>query len=285
MVYGRAKKIVRRARSVGVCLEKVSDPIKVARMASATTRNFIVGFLGGIVLSALLAGAFMAGRVSQVAPVQRPAFEQAPSDSAQAAATEIAAEEAPPAGQPLTPEAVFAKEFETFLNRFLKELAKETTQYKKDRRILKEAIDPYNLAGTDNAELSYRGFRDEIAPMLRKKGAYVLDIFGRSERVVEGLLADKSETVKEKLLAEWKALEKEHMHALLDYFEKEDQLIQAHEELLKFYFIHSKLYKVDMDAGKIVFSNEKYQAREQALLEKIETLRQAASPKNPKKKP
>lgn len=181
--------------------------------------------------------------------------------------------------EPPSPEVAFAKEFETFLNNFLKELAKETAQYKKDRRILKEAIDPYNLIGTDNAEQSYRVFRTELGPMLRKKGERIIGLFAKSETVVQGLLADQTKASKDKLFSEWKALEKQHLNGLLDFFEKEDQLITAHEELLKFYFVHSKLYTVDMETGAIVFSNDKYRAREAELLDAIEKLRKGASQK------
>lgn len=173
-----------------------------------------------------------------------------------------------------SPEEIFAKEFETFLNNFLKELSKEIRQYKKDRRILKEAVDPFNLIGTQNAEQSYRVFKEEIAPLLKKKSERVMGVFERANTVVKALLTDKPEDTQSVLMAEWEALEKVHMSKLLDFFENEDRLINAHEELLKFYFIHSKLYTVDMDSGEIIFNSEKHREKEKAILDKINKIKQ-----------
>lgn len=252
-------------------------------MASSQTRAILIGVFGGVALSALLAGAFFMGRVSQApVSVQAPLPPQAEGPQRQDVSGHPEADAGPknePVEVPQTPEVAFAKEFEAFLNNFLKDLAKETAQYKKDRRILKEAIDPYNLIGTENAEQSYRVFRTEIGPMLRKKGEKLIGLFAKSEKVVQGLLADQSPAAKDKLFSAWKDLEKQHMNGLLDFFENEDRLIAAHEELLKFYFVHSKLYTVDMDTGAIVFSNEKYTAREAELRGAIEKLKKGAGKK------
>lgn len=252
-------------------------------MASSQTRAILIGLFGGVALSALLAGAFFMGRAShgplapQVTQPAQPDAPQAEAEIVKPAADAGAKNDAIEA--PQAPEVAFAKEFETFLNNFLKELVKETAQYKKDRRILKEAIDPFNLIGTENAEQSYRVFRTEIGPMLRKKGEKLIGLFAKSEKVVQGLLADQPPAAKEKLFSAWKDLEKQHMNGLLDFFENEDKLIAAHEELLKFYFVHSKLYTVDMDTGAIVFSNEKYTAREAELRGAIEKLKKGAGKK------
>lgn len=246
-------------------------------MASSQTRAIILGVLGGVAFSALLAGAFYVGRVSHapILPATSPPVqaEVPKADEGGSQDAEPEGDNGQPSAEAQTPEVAFAKDFEAFLNSFLKGLAKQTAQYKKDRRILKEAINPYNLIGTENAEQSYTIFRDEIGPMLRNKSERLLSVFAESEKVVQGLLEDKSAATKDRLFSAWKNLEKEHMNGLLDFIENEDRLITAHEELLKFYFVHSKLYKVDMDSGKIVFSNEKYTAREAELLGNIEKLR------------
>ncbi len=175
--------------------------------------------------------------------------------------------------QELSPDVLFAKTFEDFLNGFLGQLTKNVRDYKKDRRILKEVLNSFNLEGTSNIEKSYKVFREEIAPMLRKKRHDIIDIFKREDERILVLLEKQPKQTQEKIIKQWKDIKNEHLSGLIDFFELEEQLIQAHEKILKFYFVHSKLFRVDLQSGKIIFSQEKYRMQETELLKDIEDIR------------
>ncbi len=173
----------------------------------------------------------------------------------------------------MTAEGKFAKSFENLLNQFLKELSIETSVYKKDRRILKEVISPYNVEGTENAEKSYKTFKEDVAPTLRRKGQKIIDVFKNSDVAITALLSDQPERVRASLMSTWEEMKKKQLDGVIDFLANEERLISAHERLLKFYFVHSKLYSVDQEKGKIVFKSSKYQEEEQQILDEIEKLR------------
>lgn len=259
---------------------------KVSIMMFEEKHKPFLALAAGLLLIGAMGGAYYLGRASGNAqpvstaptPAQKgeaPAEQAAQKElSSSLASTAEKAEEKTEekAEQPPDNRSAFVKDFEAFLNAFLKDLVLETKKYKKDRRILKEAINPYNLVDTENAEMSYKVFRSEIAPMLRKKSERILSIFERSRKNVEKILEGTSEKTRDSLMKVWESLEKEHIENLTEFFEKEDKIITAYESLLKFYVVHSKLYSVNMETGALVFQNEKHRVREQVLLDKIKKL-------------
>ncbi|MBK6895610.1 MAG: hypothetical protein IPH06_03335 [Alphaproteobacteria bacterium] len=245
---------------------------------------FFFYFVLGFVFALLLIGSFALGvltalyrpdiflkfeapKAAQIAP------EAVSSDTIELTLRSVQSDTSKPSDVALNPDEKFAKEFEVVLNQFLKDLSAETVSYKRDRRILKEVISPYNLEGTENAEKSYKAFKDDIAPTLRQKGQKIIDVFQKSDVAVVSLLKDKPEDVREKLLSTWGGVKKEQLNGVIDFLANEERLIAAHEKLLKFYFVHSKLYSVDPEAGAVVFKNQKYQEEEKRLLDEIENIR------------
>lgn len=248
---------------------------------------FVLIFLSGVVFTLLLVGSFFLGvivggkergilgfsAVPAVPEQKEKAVEGESTDSNQKQPSTEAEGVKTPEEVPATPEAKFAKDFEKFLNEFLKDLGSETNVYKKDRRILKEVISPYNVEGTENAEKSYKAFKEDIAPTLRRKGQKIIDIFQNSENAVVALLAEQPEDVRSTLMSTWQEMKKKQLNGVIDFLANEERLIGAHERLLKFYFVHSKLYSVDPEKGEIVFKNPKYEQEEQEILGEIEKLR------------
>ncbi len=169
---------------------------------------------------------------------------------------------------------LFAKKFERFLNRFLKNFASEVREYKEFRRVLKEFKSPVNLENTTFAKESYDMFRQEIAPALRKKAHAVMLVFQDANEQVDILLMDQPKDTQERLKQVWKQMEYEHVHALVGFFESEETLVQAYEDLLKFYYVHSKNYTVST-AGKIIFTKDAYAEKEKALLKRIDDIKAA----------
>ena len=167
---------------------------------------------------------------------------------------------------------LFAKKFERFLNRFLRDFTLEVREYKKFRGVLKEFKSPVNLENTEFAKESYDMFRQGIAPELRKKAHAVMLVFQDANEQVDILLMDRPKETQERLKKVWKQMEFEHVHALVGFFESEERLIKAYEELLKFYYVHSKNYTVN-SAGKVIFTKNSYAEMEAVLLGKIDSIK------------
>lgn len=233
-------------------------------------------FIYGLLLFVLFIGVFLLGQMSArnvgQPPQQhesRPASVKAPESPAK-----ISEKEKIRPSTGVSPDVKFAEDSEDFLNGFLKELAQVTREYKLHRRIFKEVVDPFYLQGTENAEKAYSGFREEIAPALRAKAQDVVRVFEKAEKNFKKLIdSHEKDQSGKKLIAAWQDLKKAQMPALIAYLENDEKLIVAHEKLLKFYFVHSKLYSVDPEAGAIVFKNPKYQEEERRLVGEIEKLR------------
>jgi len=233
-------------------------------------------FIYGLLLFVLFVGVFLVGQMSARKEAGPPQKSESQKVSAKAPenSVKIVEKKENPSSLPPSPDIKFAKDSENFLNGFLKELAQVTREYKLHRRIFKEVVDPFYLEGTENAEKAYSGFREEIAPALRAKAQKVVGVFEKAEKNFKKLIAshEKDKSGKE-LITAWEDLKKAQMPALIAYLENDEKLIVAHEKLLKFYFVHSKLYSVDPEAGAIVFKNPKYQEEERRLVGEIEKLR------------
>ena len=70
----------------------------------------------------------------------------------------------------------------------------------------------------------------------------------------------------------WKKIETEHINAYVDFFAKEEKLLQAYQELVAFYYTHRAVFKIDEKTGEIIFKNQKDEAQHNQLMQKIAIL-------------
>jgi len=55
---------------------------------------------------------------------------------------------------------------------------------------------------------------------------------------------------------------KEHLKTYVDFFTREEEMLQAYDALITFYYTHSKRYKVDIENNVFLFKNDNEKAQE-----------------------
>ncbi len=163
--------------------------------------------------------------------------------------------------------------FDIYLNDFKADLKKHATAYKGSRRVLNEIISPYNFETTEYAKENYYFFKDYIAPDLRNKSAEIINLFQQYTVKLKNDLKNKNSAIEKKFLLKWQDMGKAQLEKYIDFFTKEEQLIQAYENAIEFYYTHSKRFSLDLENNKLMFDNENDKEKEAALLNKIRDIR------------
>lgn len=163
-------------------------------------------------------------------------------------------------------------EFDILLNQMLDELATQAQNYRKQRIILKESIHPQNFETPKYAAESYSVFISDIAPALRKSADQIINIFAvydeKAKQVLETMRADVAQT----LLAQWKDMQKEQLTAYVEFFTKEDRLIAANQDLIKFYATNPNSYTYNPDTDSLDFQTNDAAMQEKNLRDAIKAL-------------
>lgn len=165
------------------------------------------------------------------------------------------------------------KKFETILNAFIADFSKQISTYKKHRSILKEILLPYNFETPEYAKESYETFHNEIAPSLRREAISVMDVFASKRKDVKSLLKSEPPEDSATILDEWKKMETEKVQIYIDFFDSEDALLKAYDDLLKFYYVQSNFYTVDRNTGVMEFKDENIALQEKELLGAIDAIK------------
>lgn len=168
------------------------------------------------------------------------------------------------------------KSFEGILNDFIGSFAGEMKAYKKQRLILREIKQSYNFETLEDAKANYTLFIEDLAPTLRKSAITVMDIFPRTEARILELVEEEDAETKALFLDEWQAMKQKRSADCIAFFEIEDEMLQAYEELLKFYYVHANLFQVDPENGAIVFSRPEDAEKEKELLERITAVKKGS---------
>lgn len=165
------------------------------------------------------------------------------------------------------------QEFDKLLNAMIDELAVHAKDYRKQRIVLKETIHPLNFEKPELAQESYDVFTKDIAPLLRKSADTTIEIFQTYDKKAKAMLATMPETLKAELQIDWDALQKKQLEDYVAFFTKEDELIRAHQTLIKFYVTHVGTYTLDEAGEHLVFDNETDAQQEQKLRDTIADLK------------
>lgn len=153
--------------------------------------------------------------------------------------------------------------YEAVLNGFVKNVATEIKAYKQQRLVLREMVRPHNFETPDFARLSYEEFKNQTRPALHKQAERVLSVFDISGAELDQVLEGRDPEAADFLRAKWQAMKAEQRPPYEAYFAREEKVLDAYEELLRFYFVKSKTLKVVED--EIVFSDPDDQAAMQDL--------------------
>ncbi len=162
--------------------------------------------------------------------------------------------------------------FDNYLNNFKDELSEKAKAYKKSRLVLKEMFLPYNFETSEYTKENYFLFKKTVAPNLRKKAAALIETFQKYDDKINKDLKNQDDKIKQFFLKEWQKMSHEKLGQYVDFLTKEDRLIQSYDDLITFYYIHSKLFSVDTKTNKFVFKREQDAKKEAELRQRIKNL-------------
>jgi len=163
--------------------------------------------------------------------------------------------------------------YDTYLNEFTNGLREKAKTYKKTRMILKDIVRPYNFETTKFAKENYNLFKRDIAPSLRIQAADIIESFVVYREKIEADLSDEDGDIQETFMDKWMEMQQEQLTKYVEFFAREEDLIQAYDDLITFYYTHSRLYEIDLEENEFVFKREEDQTKQEKLLRRIESLR------------
>lgn len=162
--------------------------------------------------------------------------------------------------------------FNALLNAMIKDLSTKVTTYKKQRIILKEAIHPLNFEKPEFAQDSYTVFKNDIIPMLRKTADQTIELFQIYDNKAQNMLKSMPTDLKSELQTGWDNMKKKQLDTYISLFSKEEEIIQAHQKLIKFYAVHCDSFILDEEGKHLIFDNPSDAEQEKKLRDTIKTL-------------
>lgn len=173
-----------------------------------------------------------------------------------------------------------------YLTEFVADLKEQSTSYKKQKRVLKEIISPYNFETPQYSKENYNLFMNEIAPSLRSQSNAIINVFEQyTERLADDI-KDNHDELQIQFMNDWNDMSADQLGQYIDFFSQEEKLLQAYEDLIRFYYIHSNLFTVDIEKNVFEFKRTKDKIKQAELLKRIKSLQfrpQAAPDKQEKK--
>lgn len=166
--------------------------------------------------------------------------------------------------------------FDNYLNNFKNELREKATDYKNTRVIFNDIKSPYNFETPEYAKENYNLFKNSIAPSLRQKASEIIDVFDNYNKKIEANLKDQNNDLQQTFLKKWREMNKNQLTKYVAFFSKEEELIQAYDNLITFYYVHSRLYEVDVKINQFTFSRKEDEKKATELLNRIDTLQNSS---------
>lgn len=147
--------------------------------------------------------------------------------------------------------------FDVFLNQFALDLKAGAKEYKKQNSVLREITQAYNFETPEYAKENYELFTEKIAPSMRRQANNIVGIFELYQIKIEEELSQKDDDIRDFFRQEWQEMSTKQAGAYVDFFTTEEMRLQAYGDLIKFYYVHSKRYDVDVAANTFLFHREK----------------------------
>tara|TARA_B100001093_G_C26744313_1_gene978130 strand:+ start:442 stop:1146 length:705 start_codon:yes stop_codon:yes gene_type:complete len=164
------------------------------------------------------------------------------------------------------------EKFEALLNGLIMEIGEEARKYKQQRHVYKELLDPYNFKNQPSAAQTYKSFIEVIAPTLRNQSNAVMNVFSKYQDLADTLLEDIPEERKTTFLTEWNKMQEKLIQKYIDFFEHEEKIIQAHKNILEFYYKNTDSYEFKEMDGRINFLDTGTREKEKDLISNIKNL-------------
>lgn len=162
---------------------------------------------------------------------------------------------------------------ENHIDRFKADLKKAGQDYKAYTAALQDFAGPESFSSPEYAEENYNLFMNDIAPSFRQKAEAVLNVFSSySQALDKDARGDHSDTGR-LFLEQWQKVHDANLARSVALLSVDEQLLQAYESLITFYYSRSKLYRVDMEAEEFVFKRAEDETEHEALLDAIADIR------------
>ncbi len=162
--------------------------------------------------------------------------------------------------------------FDAYLNSLQSEIIAKANTYKETRKLLRQFNRPGNYIDNGAAKENLTLFRESLAPSLRNQAKDIIAVFEKYSQKIEKDLAGEENDLQKMFLDQWKAMIQEQLVNYVDFFTREEKMIQAYDELIVFYYSRSKIYKIDEDNNKFIFRSDDDKIKETMLLERIKEL-------------
>jgi len=155
---------------------------------------------------------------------------------------------------------------------FLVELRTAVRDYRTQKSVLKELVDPFNMRSTYYAEENYY-FSQSILPALRLKMDKIFKAFEKTDGQIKVLAKDLPEEKQKSVLEKWASLKKEQLNLYVHYFTYEERVVDGYEDLIAFYFQYHNQMILDSEFQTIGFADPSLENQEKSLLQKISNLK------------
>ncbi len=172
----------------------------------------------------------------------------------------------------LPEDATLDQKFEFVLNTMLRDVSAKASDYRVKRKVLKELSLADNLKTKEAVEENFL-LAQELVPQLYKEAADISQVFQDADAEITALAAEKPEEARAGILEKWDALKRENAGAYSDFFAVEDEVIKAHERLMRFYFVKRDFYSIDSETSAVTFESENDQRLERQLRLRINRLK------------
>ena len=167
----------------------------------------------------------------------------------------------------------FEQQFEDVLNTLLRKTAEKAGDYKMRRRVLAELVKPENLITPEYIQENHEMVQ-ELVPELRSTMEEIMGAFSRADMAVKTLVRGQTPEQSSAVLKEWARLKADQAGAYILFFETEDGILSAYEELMALYFDTQGRFALDAETQEMVFEHPQDELNIQAKRRALQALLQ-----------
>ncbi len=168
-------------------------------------------------------------------------------------------------------DAAFQKLIDRYLEKFTTDLGEKMKDYKKNRKMVHELVLPFNYETPEDSKNSYEHFTKTLMPYLKAQSAKVIDTFSQYKVAFHKDLIDESSERREHFQNEWMSMTDAQLEKYVDYFVKEDALLNKYKALIEFYYVHSNLIEIDIENDAFIFKRKKDELQHLKLLKDLKS--------------
>lgn len=151
-------------------------------------------------------------------------------------------------------------EFESFLNGFIAEISKASREYKASKAVMKGLVKPETMAMAAYAEENYKLGEATILNMKLQMDE-MMQIFQKADEQFEALIEKWPEGRRDTINKSWIQLRDARLNQLVGFFESENDVLAAMQELLFICSENKELMAIGDDPSIVSFTDESVAAQ------------------------